>query len=98
MAVSEVCTEIMFMKTILEFVGVNIKKPIMVNCDNEKAIFVANNAKMTARTKHIDIKYHLIREFIVDGTVKIVFVTSENNNSDVFKKNVNKPTYEELFF
>ena len=50
---------------------------------------------MSARTKHIDIKYHFIREFIVDGTVEIVFVTSENNDSDIFTKNVSRITYED---
>ena len=45
--------------------------------------------------QRIDIKYHFIREFIVDGTVEIVFVTSENNDSDFFTKNMNKLTYEE---
>ena len=46
MAVSEVCTEIMFMKMILKFIRVKIKKPITVNCDNVGAIFLVNNAKM----------------------------------------------------
>ena len=66
--------------------GLKIKKSITVNCENVGAIFLANNTKMSAWMKHIDIKYHFIREFIVDGMVEIVFVTSENNDSDIFTK------------
>ena len=57
------------------------------------AIFKGNNAKQSVRTKHIDVKYHFIKEHIVDGVVEIVFVPSEENDSDIFTKNVGKETY-----
>ena len=93
-AISEVCTEIMFIKTILSFLGVEIKRPIQVSCDNVGAIFLSHNAKASARTKHIDIQYHFIREHVVDGLVEIVFVRSEENDADIFTKNVGKTAYE----
>ena len=76
-AISEVYTKIMFIKTILSFLGIEIKRPIQVNCDNIGAIFLSHNAKASARTKHIDIRYHFIREHVIDGLVEIVFVHSE---------------------
>ena len=45
------------------------------------------------RTKHIDVRYHFISEYIVDGTVEIIFVPSENNDTDIFTKNVGKETH-----
>ena len=45
------------------------------------------------RTKHIDVKYHFIREHVMDGMVEIVFVQSEENDSDIFTKNVSKEVY-----
>ena len=93
-AISEVCTEIMFIKTVLTFLGVEMKRPIQVNCDNVGAIFLSHNAKASARTKHIDIRYHFIREHVVDGLVEIVFVRSEENDADIFTKNVGKAPYE----
>ena len=38
---------------------------------------MGNNAKQSVRTKHIDVKYHFIREHVMDGMVKIIFVPSE---------------------
>ena len=95
MAVSEICQEIMFIRSILEFLGVKFKTPITVYCDNVGAIFLAYNAKTGGRTKHIDVKYHYVREYVRDGIVQIVFVRSENNHSDVFTKNTAHRIYEE---
>ena len=86
-AVSEVYSDIMFIK-------MDIKHPIVVHCDNVGAIFLGNNAKQSVRTEHIDVRYHFIREYIVDGVVEIVFMPSEENNSDIFTKNIPKEKYE----
>ena len=93
-AVSEVCQEIMFIKSVLEFIGVKVKTPITVYCDNVGAIFLEYNAKTGGRTKHIDVKYHYVQEFVRDGVIQIIFVRSENNHSDVFTKNTAQKTYE----
>ena len=45
------------------------------------------------RSKHIEVRYHHIREKISDGSVEIIFVTSEENIADGFTKNLP----EELF-
>ena len=54
---------------------------------------MGNNAKQSVRTKHIDVRYHFIREYVVDGMVEIMFVRSEDNDPDIFTKNVSKETY-----
>ena len=42
---------------------------------------------------HVDIRYHFVREHVVDDFIKIVFVKSCDNNADLFMKNVSKDTY-----
>jgi hypothetical protein len=44
---------------------------------------------------HVDTRYHFIRESIEEGTVKIKFVKSCDNNSDIFIKNVNQEMYKQ---
>ena len=92
-AVSEVCNEIMFVKSILEFMGIKVTLPIEIYCDNVGAIFLSYNPKTGNRTKHIDVKFHHVREFILDGTVVIKFVKSEHNDADIHTKNTNRETY-----
>jgi hypothetical protein len=67
---------------------------IMIRKDNIGAMFIAKNASPGDRTRHIGSSYHLIREHIEYGFIKIVFVKTDDNDSDLFTKNFNKDTYE----
>ena len=78
---------------ILTFLDIDIEQPIKIYCDNVGAIFLSHNAKSSARTKHIDIKYHCIREQVQNGTVEIIFIRSEENDADIFTKNVGKLSF-----
>ena len=93
-AIGEVCTEIMFIKNVIEFLGVTIELPIMVNCDNVGAIYMSYNAKTSPRTKHVSIKRLFVREFVQDGEIAIKFVRSEDNDSDVWSKNTSVAVFE----
>ena len=84
----EVTTEILFVRNVLEFLGVKVAYPVVVRVDNMGAIFIANNEGMGQRTKHIDMKHHFVREHVEDGILKIVYVQSEENDADVFTKNL----------
>ena len=92
-AISEVCREILFVAQILEFLNVKVKRPIVVRVDNVGAIYMANNQTTSQRTKHVDVRYHFVREYIEDGMVQIVFVKSKDNDADIFTKNLDGETY-----
>ena len=62
--------------------------PIRVNVDNIGTIFLSENRNSSKRTKHIDIKYHYIREQNDVGLIKVKFVKSEENLVDLFTKNL----------
>jgi hypothetical protein len=93
-AISEMCAEIMFLKQVLEFLKIKVVLPIIVRVDNVGAIYLAQNAVSGPRMKHVDVRYHFVRDYIEDGIVKIVFVKSEDNDSDIYTKNLG----EELFY
>ena len=92
--VLEVCQEIIFNKSILEFIGVKVKTPITVYYDNMCTIFFPYNSKTGGRTNHIDVKYHYVKDFVRDQVIQIIFVRLDNNHSDVFMKNTVQKTYE----
>ena len=89
MAISEVAMEILYVVGILKFLGIELKYPIEVKVDNIGAVYLAKNATTGNRTKHIDTRYHFVREYIEDGIVKVIFVRSEENDADIFTKNLN---------
>ena len=92
-AISDLCKELMFIRMILIFLGVKIKLPIIVHCDNIGAIFLSYNAKVSQRTKHIDTRYKYVGEYVQEGIVKVVFVRSENNLADILTKNTSQDIF-----
>jgi hypothetical protein len=79
---------------ILEAIGIEIESPIIMYCDNVGAIFMAENETATVRTKHVNARYHFVREYVESGFLKIVFVNSKENKSDMFTKNVSSELYD----
>jgi hypothetical protein len=87
-ACSEAATEIVFIRNLLEFLGLKIEYPILLNIDNIGAIYMAENATSSKRTKHVDTRWHYVRNWIKDGIIKVIFVRTAENQSDPFTKNL----------
>ena len=62
-------------------------------CDNIGAIYLACNAKISNSTRYVDTRSHFVRHYVEDGTTKIKYVRSEDNNTDIFRKNSTESTY-----
>jgi hypothetical protein len=93
-AMSEAAKEVIFVTFLLQDIGIKVKMPVIVFVDNVGAIYMGNNASTSARTRHVDTRYHFVREFIVEGRILVKFVRSEQNLSDGFTKNVKGEIYE----
>ena len=92
--ISDVVTELLFIKSLLEFMGVKVQLPIIVRVDNIGAIYLSDNASSSTRTKHIDTRYHFVKDYVEDGIVKIKFVKSEDNDADLFTKNLSNSDFQ----
>jgi hypothetical protein len=57
------------------------------------AIYLASNHCNSQRTKHIDTRRHVVREWVEDNILKTIFTPTLNNTADIF---TNNPT-EEIF-
>jgi len=71
-------------------------RPATLLEDNTGAIHLVENATVGSRTKHIDIRWHHIREMEEEGRLRVVFVRSENNYADIMTKNVTEKIHTEL--
>ena len=67
---------------------ITVKYPVTVRVDNVGAIFMASNITTSNHTKHVDIRYKYVNEYVEDGTVKIIIFKSADNDSDVLTKNL----------
>ena len=63
-----------------------ISTPINVYMDNQGAIFLGDNAVTSRRSKHIDICFHLIRDWIREKLMKLSYVSTEDNRADMMTK------------
>ena len=87
-ACGEAVREVPFIAQILLFLGVRLKIPVPVRIDNVGAIFMSENKTSSNRTRHMDTRWHFVNQMQEDGLVKIIFVKSEENISDIGTKNV----------
>ena len=60
--------------------------PITIHSDNTAAIILAKNPEDHDRAKHIDIKYHLIRDEVERGRISLKYVDSKENIADILTK------------
>ena len=58
----------------------------VIYCDNQGAIALANNPEYHARTKHIDIQYHFIRECVQNGKIDLIYCPTEDMLADAMTK------------
>ncbi|GJV47619.1 hypothetical protein Tco_1437831 [Tanacetum coccineum] len=64
----------------------SIKLPMY--CDNKSAIALCCNNVQHSRSKHIDIRYHFIKEQVENGVVELYFVRTEYHLADIFTKDL----------
>jgi len=85
MAITEAVKEAIWLQGLLEDLGVG-QKHIMVHCDSQSAICLAKNQVFHARTKHIDVRYHFVREIVEEGEILLVKIHTEENPADMMTK------------
>ncbi|GJY23012.1 hypothetical protein Tco_0396670, partial [Tanacetum coccineum] len=84
-ALSGCCAQVLWMRSQLTDYGLGFNK-IPMYCDNKSAIALCCNNVQHSRSKHIDIRYHFIKEQVENGAVELYFVRTENQLADIFTK------------
>jgi hypothetical protein len=88
-AISKAVKELKFIYYLLCDLHIKVNLPIVVKMENIGQILMFENALTGFRTWHVDTRYHFVQAFIEDDFIKIEFVHSAENDSDLFTKNVN---------
>ncbi|GJS37593.1 hypothetical protein Tco_0535975 [Tanacetum coccineum] len=89
------CANILWMKSqLMDYDIIYEKVPIF--CDNTNAIAISNNPVLHSRTKHIDIRYHFIRDHILKWDIELHFIPAQYQLADIFTKPLDEPTFKRL--
>ncbi|CAL1375374.1 unnamed protein product [Linum trigynum] len=87
-SMSEVSSEIVWLRRLLAELGVTCQDPVRLYVDNTSAICIATNPVLHDRTKHIEVHVHYVRQLVAEGTVELTYITSEDQTSDLLTKAV----------
>jgi hypothetical protein len=82
MVVSEACKELIWLKGLYAELC-RVDSCIILFCDSQSAIYPTKDQMFHERTKHIDIKYHFVRDVIDDGKLKVYKINTHDNPVDM---------------
>ena len=66
----------------------------MIHCDNQSCIQMAMNHVFHNKTKHIEIRYHYIRDMVHKGVVELQYVLTDDQTADVLTKPLLRTKFE----
>ena len=69
---------------------------MLIKEDNQSAICLAQNPKDHPKSKHIDIKYHFIRELVINNEIKIEYCPTTDMLADIFTKGLTADKFVKL--
>jgi hypothetical protein len=95
MALSDCSRQAVWMKSVYSELGMPLGT-IPICGDNQGSIFISSNPVQERRSKHIDIRYHYVRECIEERKVAIYFVDGSLNPADLFTKNLGQAKFEQF--
>jgi hypothetical protein len=94
-AVGHCCTQLLWMRQNLRDYGYKLRK-VPLLCDNESAIRMADNPVEHSRTKHIDIRYHFLRDHQQSEDIEIAYISTKEQLVDTFTKPLDEKTFTKL--
>ena len=92
MAICDAAKESRWLSQLLKELGQDLGPNMTVNLnnDNRGAVALASDSRFHKRTKHIDIRYHFIRELITSGQLKIGWLATTEMIADILTKAVSR--------
>ena len=87
-ALATITTEIMWLKYLLSDLQIPTTVVVPVFCDNQAAIDIATNPVQHARTKHIELDCHFVREKVHMGVISPLKISTKLQLADIFIKNL----------
>ena len=92
-AVADVTAKIIWIQSLLRGLRVSSAHPPVLWCDNIGATYLSSNPVFHARTKHIEVDYHFVRECVAQRLLCIKFISSKDQLADIFTKPLPQPQF-----
>ncbi|XP_019156970.1 PREDICTED: uncharacterized protein LOC109153570 [Ipomoea nil] len=86
---ADVSAEVTWVISLLHELGLHSGTPATLWCDNLGATYLAANPVFHARTKHVEIDYHFVRDKVASGDFIVNFVATKDQLADIFSSSPN---------
>ena len=93
-AAAEATKEALWLKGLVYELGMN-QKSVMVFCYSQSAICLTKNQGFDKRTKHIDVRFHFIRDIAEQGLVNVSKISTKDNPADMLTKPISKVKFKQ---
>jgi len=97
-ALATTACEIQWITYLLEDLHISYTKPTLLYCDNCSTIQIASNQVFHERTKHIETDFHVVREKLNTGLLKLLPVSSSMQGADIFTKHLPLTLFRDIHF
>ena len=87
-ALATTTVELYWLRQVLKDLGVFLPVPPKLWCDNVSALAIASNLVFHARTKHIKVDYHFVREKVLQKDLRVKYIATGDQLADVFTKSL----------
>jgi hypothetical protein len=94
-AAGHCCAQLLWMRQTPRDYGYKLSK-VPLLCDNESAIRMADNPVEHSRIKHIDIRYHFLRDHQQREDIEIAYVNTKNQLADILSKPLDEKIFSKL--
>ena len=96
MAMCAAANQSVWLKRLLEYLMFNDQVGVPIYCDSQSTIAIGINPVQHRRTKHIQIKYHVVREYEKNGDIQLQYCKGEEQMADIFTKALGGKMFEKF--
>lgn len=95
-AAASCACQCVWLRRVLEKIGFEEKTETVIKCDNSSAIQLSKHPVFHGKSKHIEVRFHYLRDLVNDGIVKLSYVPTEDQVADIFTKPLKLEQFEKL--